>query len=75
MDNLRSEKDILWFQITVYQSRLLKYRQGVQQLDGKSLHELHTQPLESILLNQFVKAAGQELEYQTQVTAVDERVS
>lgn len=75
MDNLRLEKDVFWFQIAVYQPRLLEHRQRVQQLGGEHLHELCAQPLELILLDQFVKVGGQELEDQTQVTTVDKRIS
>lgn len=72
MENLRPEKDVFWFQIAMYQPRLLEDRQGVQQLGGENLHELCTQPLELILLDQFVKVGGQKLKHQTQVTPVDE---
>jgi hypothetical protein len=71
-NNLRLEKNVFRFQITVYQPRLLEHRQRVQQLGSKHLHELCTQPLELILLDQFVKVGRQELEHQTQVTTVDE---
>lgn len=70
--DLRLEKDVFWLQIAVYQPRLLEHRQRIQQLGSEHLHELCTQPLELILLDQFVKVGGQELEHQTQMTAVDE---
>ena len=43
-------------------------------MSGENLHELCTQPLELILLDQFVKVGGKELEHQTQVVTVDERI-
>lgn len=72
VNNLRLEKNVFRFQITVYKPRLLKYRQRVQQLGSKHLHELCAQPLELVLFDQLVKVGRQELEHQTQVTSVDE---
>ena len=71
-DNSRLEENVLWFQIAVYQPRLLEHRQCIQQLGGENFHELCTQPLELILLDQFIKVGGQKLEHQAQVATVDE---
>lgn len=39
----------------MYQPRLLQNSQSVQELSGEDLDELCTQPLELILLDQFVQ--------------------
>lgn len=56
------------------QSRIFQYRQTLEELLSKHLHELRTQSLELILLDQFVQIRRETLEHQAQVAFVRERV-
>ena len=57
------------------ESRLLQDRQGVEQLGSEDLYELRAETLELVLLDQLVQVGRQQLEDQTQMILVDERVS
>jgi hypothetical protein len=51
----RFEQNIFRFQITVYQPRVLQYRQTIQQLLGKDFNKLSAESLKLILLDEFVE--------------------
>ena len=53
---------------------LLEYRERVQKLRREDLHELSTETLELVLLDKLVQVGREELENETQVVFVDERV-
>ena len=53
---------------------LFEYRERVQKLCRKDLHELSAETLELVLLDQLVQVGREELENETQVVFVDERV-
>lgn len=58
----------------MYQSCVLQYCEGVQQLRREDLHELCAEPLELVLLDKLVEIRRKQLEHETQVILVDEGV-
>ena len=58
----------------MYQPGFLENGQGVQELRSEHLHQLCAQPLELVLLDKFVQVGRKQLEHQTQVILVDERI-
>ena len=55
----------------MYQPGLLQDRQTIQQLLREDLHELGTQSLELILLDQFVEVRRKAFEHQTEMALVN----
>ena len=51
---------------------LLQYSQGIEQLSCEDFHQLRTEALELVLLNQLVEIRRQQLKDETQVVLVDE---
>ena len=56
------------------EARLLEHGERVQQLRGEHLDELRAEALELVLLDQLVQVGREQLENETQVVFVDERV-
>ena len=54
---------------------LLEYRERVQKLCRKDLHELSAEALELVLLDKLVEVRRQQLEDEAQVVFVDEGIS
>ena len=54
---------------------LLENCQCIQQLSCEDFHELCTQALELVLLDELVQIGRQQLKHQTQVVLVDEGVT
>ena len=55
MIDLRLEKDVFGFEITMDEASFFQHRESIQKLSHENLDELRTQPLELILLDQFVE--------------------
>lgn len=72
--NVRFEENVFWFEITVDQSCFLEHGHGVQQLGGEHLDELCAETLELILFDELIEVGREQLEDETKVVAVNERV-
>lgn len=70
--NSRFEQNVLWLQITVDQSRIFENRETIQKLLSEDAHQLQTQTLELVLLDELIEVGRQALEYKTQVALVRE---
>ena len=53
---------------------IFQHRQGIQELRHEHFDELCTQALELVLFDQFVKVWGEQLENETQMTAMNKRI-
>ena len=74
-DDVRFQKDVLRFEIAVNQPRFFENRQSVQELRREHFDKLCAKTLELILLDELVQVGRQQLEHETQVILVNERIS
>ena len=74
-ENIRSEQDIFRFQVAVNEASILEDAKGVKQLCREYLDKLCREALEGILLDKLVKVGRQQLEDETEMAAMDERVA
>lgn len=73
--NERFQQDVFRFQIAMYESRVFKDRERIEELSHEHFDELGAQALELILLDQFVKIARKQLEDKAKMTSVDKGVA
>jgi hypothetical protein len=59
----------------MYQASLLQDCHGIQQLGHEHLDKLGAEPLELVLLDEFIEIRGQQLKDETEVISMDEGVA
>jgi hypothetical protein len=68
------EEDVFWFQITMYEARLVQQSKPVQQLLREDTDQCRAETSKLVLFDQFVQIDAKQLEYETQMLSMDERV-